>query len=72
MSPQLRKTIQNFLLNCDKQIDDIHNANDGDTKYCCVFLEQSMDLLKKCLTKDNNIIEYDTKIFNWEVTKPQD
>jgi hypothetical protein len=33
MSPQLRKTIQNFLLNCDKQIDDIHNANDGDTKY---------------------------------------
>lgn len=55
MSPQLRKTIQNFLVNGDKQLDDLNKSIKSDEKYCCLFLEKSLDLLRKCISEDYKI-----------------
>lgn len=55
MNLELRQTIQNFLVNGDKQLDDIKKPNTSNGKYCCLFLEKSLDLLRKCIIEDNKI-----------------
>lgn len=54
MNSDLRKTIQIFLTNYDKKIDDmkIFGERDDDLKYCNLFLETSVNLLRRCMTEN--------------------
>jgi hypothetical protein len=57
MNSDLRKTIQNFITNYHKKVDDINifGKSDNDLTYCYLFLDKAINLLQKCVVDDYNI-----------------